>query len=82
MSEGLYYIQDTRSYGGDDVLWWGPDRSGYTYDLDKAGVYTEEEAQKICRLRGTEKMWPKNLVDRCAVRHVPIGPLCRAEKGG
>lgn len=32
---------------GDFRLWWGPDRGGYTVDVDKAGVYTRAEAEDI-----------------------------------
>lgn len=30
------------------VTFWGPDRSGYTPDLNKAGLYTEDQINKIC----------------------------------
>lgn len=28
--------------------WWGPDRTGYTRELDKAGLYTRAAAIEIC----------------------------------
>jgi hypothetical protein len=28
-------------------MWWGPDRAGYTASIAHAGVYTEEEAQRL-----------------------------------
>lgn len=34
-------------FGGDVHLFWGPDRSGYTAILQRAGLYTKEEAYKI-----------------------------------
>jgi len=27
--------------------WWGPDRCGYTTDIERAGRYTKEEAGEI-----------------------------------
>lgn len=66
----LFYIQDTRQVVGNCVLWWGPDRAGYTTELDKAGLYEEDEARSIERLRGTDKAWPKDQIDKVAVRHV------------
>jgi len=34
---------------GDTCLWWGPERSGYTTHLEKAGRYTREAAAEIAR---------------------------------
>lgn len=28
------------------ILFWGPNHCGYTYNLDNAGVYTEEDCKK------------------------------------
>lgn len=30
------------------VTWWKPDSRGYTVCIDKAGVYSEDEARRIC----------------------------------
>lgn len=38
----LYYIQDSRSYVGNCVVFWGKDGGGYVCDITKAGLYTYE----------------------------------------
>lgn len=30
------------------ITWWKPESTGYTFCIDKAGVYSEEEARRIC----------------------------------
>lgn len=31
------------------VTWWKPDSRGYTVCIEKAGLYSEDEARSICR---------------------------------
>lgn len=39
-----YYILSLKwSNGKETYAWWGPDNSGYTNDLNQAGIYTEEQ---------------------------------------
>ena len=64
-----FYIQDQRTIIGNCARWWGPDRAGYTCNLDKAGRYTAEQL-KACCLRDTDKAWPVAFVDGMAQRHV------------
>ena len=59
----LYYLQDNRSYVGNDMLWWAKDGRGYTTDLSKAHVYTKEEAVKQNQSRETDIPWPKEYID-------------------
>lgn len=59
----LYYLQDSRSYLGNDMLWWAQDGLGYTTDLSKAQVYTEEEAQRKHNSRESDIPWPKSYID-------------------
>lgn len=59
----LYYLQDSRSYVGNDMLWWCPAGAGYTTDLRKAAVYTLEEAQAKHDCRPTDIPWPKAYID-------------------
>lgn len=30
------------------ILWWKPDSRGYTFCIDKAGLYDEDDARSIC----------------------------------
>lgn len=54
IKEDLYYIR-TQGYSGNSLLWWRPNSQGYTSCLWRAGKYTREEAEKICRgSSGTE----------------------------
>jgi hypothetical protein len=58
-----FYIQDSRCYVGNDVLWWAKGGKGYTTDVSKAEVYTEEDAQKMHNSRHTDIPWPKDYID-------------------
>jgi len=75
-----YYIQDTRSFVGDSVLFWRPDGSGYTIKIDRAGLYTEADAKRICRNRDTDKMIPEDVVKRAATLQVTADDLWKAQK--
>lgn len=59
----LFYLQDSRSYVGNDVLWWAVDGKGYTTDLRKAHVYTKDEAIKRHESRHSDIPWPKEYID-------------------
>lgn len=58
-----WYLQDTRSYVGNDVMWWAKDGNGYTTDVSKAHVYGREEAFRKAAMRGTDRAWPKAYID-------------------
>lgn len=49
-----YLILSTKHIGhGGYALWWGPKQCGYYAELEAAGRYTSEEADRICSmLRG------------------------------
>ncbi len=59
----LYYLQDSRTYCGNDVMWWAKGKQGYTTDLRNAMVFTKEEAQAQHDIRETEIPWPKACID-------------------
>lgn len=58
-----YYLQDSRCYVGNDVLWWAIDRKGYTTDLRQAHIFTKSEAEKQRRTRRTDIPWAKSYID-------------------
>ncbi|MGU2444400.1 hypothetical protein ACTXHA_28705 [Burkholderia cenocepacia] len=57
----LFYLQDSRCYVGNDVLWWA--ENGYTTDLRKARLFNQEEAQAYHIARATDIPWPKAYID-------------------
>ena len=59
----LFYVQDSRSYVGNDMLFWGLNGNGYTTDLRKAQLYTQEQAQAMHNSRETDIPWPKEYID-------------------
>jgi hypothetical protein len=63
MSERLFYIQDTRNYVGNSVLWWRINGEGYTTNL--------AEAHKVpgsWKGRETDVLWPCADVDALSTR--------------
>lgn len=63
MSEKLFYLQDTRSTVGNDLVWWAKDGRGYTCDVSRAHVFTEKEAFDQNVDRQTDRPWPKEYID-------------------
>jgi len=63
MSEQLFYLQDSRSFVGNDVLWWRKGSNGYTTDLREAETYTNDEAQRMHFARTSDIPWPKDYID-------------------
>lgn len=58
-----YYLQDSRDYVGNDMLFWAKNGQGYTTDLRNAQVYTKDEAVKQHQCRETDIPWPKEYID-------------------
>ena len=58
-----FYLQDSRSYVGNDILFWAKDGKGYTTDLSNAHIYTKEEAVEQHKSRETDIPWPKDYID-------------------
>lgn len=59
----LYYLQDTHSYTGNDIMWWCPAGNGYTSDLSKAAVFTRVEAEAHYNRRASDRPWLKSYID-------------------
>ena len=57
-----FYLQDSRSYVGNDVLWWAA-HGGYTTDLSKARLFSIDDAQRQHNVRETDIPWPKDYID-------------------
>ncbi len=54
----MYYVQDSRSYVGNCVLWWGKNSSGYVCSINEAHKYTKQEIiAKFIDGRDTDIVW-------------------------
>jgi len=82
MNEQMYYIQDSRDYVGNSPLWWGKNRSGYTCDIDKAGLYTEEDAMGQFNSRETDVPWKQEDVEKAVKRLVDHQYLNKNDEDG
>ena len=74
-----YYLQDSRTYIGNDVVWWAKDSKGYTTDLSKAAVYTKEAAEVQHRMRETDIPWLKDYIDQKVRPTVDMQYISRKE---
>ena len=63
MTTQLFYLQDSRTYVGNDVMWWAKNGNGYTTDLSNAQIYTLDQAQSKHDSRVTDIPWPKDYID-------------------
>jgi hypothetical protein len=58
-----YYIQDTRNYVGNSVLWWRVNGQGYTTNLDEAW-----RVPATWKGRPSDKLWPCAEIDARTTR--------------
>jgi hypothetical protein len=63
-NEEMYYIQDTRTYVGNSVMWWRVGGNGYTTDLKHAW-----RVPATWRGRETDKLWPCSAIDAGSQLH-------------
>jgi hypothetical protein len=69
MAEELYYIQDTRTYVGNSVMWWRVGGNGYTTDLKHAWKVSADVAASQMRCRSTDIAWKCSEIDAGAQTH-------------
>lgn len=74
-----YYIQDSRSYHGNMVVWWAQDGNGYTSYIEKAWCLSGAEIKNRI-WRSIEKFWKKEDVEKCISKHVDIQNLEKESK--
>lgn len=55
MSDAKYFLQDSRQYVGNDMLFWRKGRAGYTTNIDDAHEFTLKEALDE---RDSDIPWP------------------------
>lgn len=58
-----FYLQDSRNYVGNDMLFHAIDGMGYVTDMRKAQVFTKEQAIAAHGMRSTDIPWPKAYID-------------------
>ncbi len=62
MTDKYYYLQDSRSYTGNDMMWWAHG-GGYTSNLLDAEIFEKDKAVRQHESRETDIPWPKKYVD-------------------
>jgi hypothetical protein len=78
-TEELFYLQDSRSYVGNDVLFWAIGGNGYTTDVSKAQTYSKEDVQQMHVGRPSDIPWPKSYIDGKTRPAVDMQYIKRAE---
>jgi hypothetical protein len=59
----LYYLQDSRTYVGNAMLWWRKGNRGYCCDIDEAETYTLDQLKDM-NPRDTDIPWRKEYIDK------------------
>lgn len=77
-----WLIRDSRNNPDGLLLWWGPNRCGYTTRLDEAGRYSEEEAKRQDARRDTDVAVPLSRAQATAVAVVSAEDWHRADTQG
>lgn len=67
----MFYVQDSRQYVGNSVLWHALNGGGYTTDIKKAHKYTKDEIIKqFSNCRYSDIIWSAKHIDANVSYHV------------
>lgn len=75
-----YYIQDTRDYIGNALIWWRKG-GGYTERIEEAQVFSENEALEITSGRNPHEPWLKSYIDNHTFKAVNSQSVTREHRG-
>ena len=56
-----YYVQDSRQFVGNCILWWRKENAGYTTDINDAAIFEDAD---LPRNRDSDVPWPKAYIDQ------------------
>lgn len=76
-----FYLRDSRGNTGSSCMFWAENGNGYTTNLDRAHVYTLEEAQRHFNDRHTDVPLSKALVDELVTVRVDHQYLDESQGG-
>lgn len=76
--EDRYYLQDTRVYVGNNLVFCRKGGEKYTYFLQNAEVFNEEEARERCSREKWLKAWSKEVIDKAASSTISVYSLTSA----
>ncbi|MDD9228933.1 hypothetical protein PVL97_04610 [Aeromonas hydrophila] len=76
-----FYLRDSRGNTGSSCMFWAENGNGYTTNLDRAHVYTQEEAQRHFNDRHTDVPLSKALVDELVTVRVDHQYLDESQGG-
>lgn len=76
-----FYLRDSRSNTGGSCMFWAENGNGYTTNLDRAHVYTLDEAQRYFNSRHTDVPLSKALVDELVTVRVDHQYLDESQGG-
>ena len=74
----FFYVQDTRGYVGNSMLWWAVEHKGYVCDIRKAHFWLKSEVKAVIH-RDTDIPWPARYIDDRVSHHIDMQTCCRED---